>query len=65
MRTGKLLKGGDPDLNNVCKTIIFDWQRGKIPFFHYPPREADLKEDEEPEVAEAEAEAVGQVEEEQ
>lgn len=45
VKTGKLLKGGDPDLNNVCKTLIFDWQRGKIPFFHMPPREDDLKED--------------------
>jgi len=24
-RTGKLLKGGEPDVNNVCKAIIVDW----------------------------------------
>lgn len=24
-RTGKLLKGGEPDINNVSKSIIFDW----------------------------------------
>lgn len=24
-RTGKLLKGGEPDVNNVCKSIILDW----------------------------------------
>lgn len=36
-RTGKLLKGGEPDVNNVCKTIIFDWQRGNIPYFTKPP----------------------------
>lgn len=25
VRTGKLLKGGEPDMNNVCKSIIMDW----------------------------------------
>jgi len=24
-RTGKLLKGAEPDINNVAKTIIMDW----------------------------------------
>ena len=36
-RTGKLLKGGEPDVNNVCKAIIMDWQRGNIPYFEKPP----------------------------
>jgi nuclear GTP-binding protein len=36
-RTGKLLKGGEPDINNVCKSIIFDWQRGNIPYFTKAP----------------------------
>ena len=46
-KTGKLKKGGEPDINNVCKSIIFDWQRGNIPFFSKPPsaeeREAELE----------------------
>jgi len=37
-KTGKLLKGGEPDINNVSKQIIVDWQRGNIPFFTRPPR---------------------------
>ncbi|OMP04665.1 hypothetical protein COLO4_09425 [Corchorus olitorius] len=40
--TGKLLKGGEPDLMTGAKMILHDWQRGKIPFFVAPPRqEAD------------------------
>ena len=34
---GKLLKGGEPDVNTVAKMILNDWQRGKIPFFVPPP----------------------------
>jgi len=37
-RTGKLLKGGEPDINNVSKSIIMDWQRGNIPYFERPPK---------------------------
>merc|ERR1711990_1210431 len=36
-RTGKLKKGGEADVNNVCRSIIMDWQRGNIPFFTKPP----------------------------
>lgn len=36
-RTGKLLKGGEPDINNVAKSLIFDWQRGNIPYFTKAP----------------------------
>ena len=36
-RTGKLVKGGEPDVNNVCRSIINDWQRGNIPYFTKPP----------------------------
>ena len=34
---GKLLKGGEPDVNTIAKMILNDWQRGKIPFFVPPP----------------------------
>uniref|UniRef100_A0A671W998 Nucleolar GTP-binding protein 2 n=1 Tax=Sparus aurata TaxID=8175 RepID=A0A671W998_SPAAU len=37
MRTGKLLKGGEPDLSTVSKMVLNDWQRGRIPFFVKPP----------------------------
>uniref|UniRef100_A0A8C4Q0S3 Nucleolar GTP-binding protein 2 n=1 Tax=Eptatretus burgeri TaxID=7764 RepID=A0A8C4Q0S3_EPTBU len=36
-RTGKLLKGGEPDKQNVSKMLLNDWQRGRIPFFVKPP----------------------------
>lgn len=35
--SGKLLKGGEPDLNTAAKMVLYDWQRGKIPFFMLPP----------------------------
>ena len=35
--SGKLLKGGEPDLNTAAKMVLYDWQRGKIPFFVLPP----------------------------
>ncbi|KAJ1032491.1 hypothetical protein NDA16_000515 [Ustilago loliicola] len=40
-RMGKLLKGGEPDLETVAKMVLNDWIRGKIPFFVAP----DLPED--------------------
>lgn len=35
-RTGKLLKGGEPDVSVISKMILNDWQRGKIPFYVSP-----------------------------
>lgn len=35
-RTGKLLKGGEPDMNAVARMVLNDWQRGKLPFFSVP-----------------------------
>ncbi|XP_074562491.1 nuclear/nucleolar GTPase 2 [Curcuma longa] len=37
--TGKLLKGGEPDIMTASKMILHDWQRGKIPFFVPPPKQ--------------------------
>jgi nuclear GTP-binding protein len=36
-RMGKLLKGGEPDLETAAKMVLNDWIRGKIPFFVPPP----------------------------
>ncbi|KAM9116302.1 nucleolar GTP-binding protein 2 [Pangshura tecta] len=36
-RTGKLLKGGEPDMQTVSKMVLNDWQRGRVPFFVKPP----------------------------
>ena len=46
-RTGKLKKGGEADVNNVCKTIINDWQRGNIPYFTKPPTADERKAEDE------------------
>lgn len=34
---GRLLKGGEPDLEAVAKILLSDWVRGRIPFFVPPP----------------------------
>ncbi|XP_034468083.1 nucleolar GTP-binding protein 2 isoform X2 [Hippoglossus hippoglossus] len=57
-RMGKLLKGGEPDLQTVSKMVLNDWQRGRIPFFVKPPgvegdHEAQLPVEGASEVAEA------------
>lgn len=36
-KSGRLLKGGDPDLSTSAKMILNDWQRGCIPYFVRPP----------------------------
>lgn len=38
---GRLLKGGEPDLDSVAKIILSDWVRGRIPFFVPPPERPD------------------------
>ena len=35
-KTGKLLKGGEPDLNTVAKRVLNDWLRGRLPYFTLP-----------------------------
>ncbi|KFQ82563.1 Nucleolar GTP-binding protein 2, partial [Phoenicopterus ruber ruber] len=45
-RTGKLLKGGEPNTQTVSKMVLNDWQRGRIPFFVKPPNaETDFVDD--------------------
>ena len=41
-QTGKLLKGGECDLNTVARMVLNDWQRGRIPYFVCPPFEAEV-----------------------
>jgi nuclear GTP-binding protein len=35
-KSGKLLKGAEPDINTIAKMVLNDWQRGKLPFY-IPP----------------------------
>ncbi|KAK9511428.1 hypothetical protein O3M35_000088 [Rhynocoris fuscipes] len=37
LKTGKLIKGGEPDVPNVSRMILNDWQRGKLPYYCPPP----------------------------
>ena len=36
-KMGRLLKGGEPDLDAVARIVLNDWIRGKIPWFTPPP----------------------------
>jgi nuclear GTP-binding protein len=36
-KSGRLNKGGEPDIDSVGKMVLNDWIRGKIPFFTMPP----------------------------
>lgn len=38
-RSGKLLKKGEPDVTNVARAMLSDFQRGKLPWFVPPPDE--------------------------
>jgi hypothetical protein len=38
---GRLLRGGEPDANTAAKMVLYDWQRGKIPYFAAPPGHVD------------------------
>ncbi|KAM5539914.1 hypothetical protein V8D89_006417 [Ganoderma adspersum] len=38
---GRLLKGGEPDLEAVAKILLSDWVRGRIPFFAPPPERTE------------------------
>jgi nuclear GTP-binding protein len=35
---GKLKKGGVPDIEDAARTILMDWNQGKIPFYSVPPK---------------------------
>jgi len=36
VKTGKLLKGGEPDVAVIARMILNDWQRGKLPLYTAP-----------------------------
>eukprot|EP00943_MAST-04B_sp_MAST-4B-sp1_P001748 g1748.t1 len=44
IKTGRLLKGGEADINAVAKQVINDWQRGRLPWFKPPPEEDQMAE---------------------
>mmetsp|Transcript_25966 Transcript_25966/g.68097 ORF Transcript_25966/g.68097 Transcript_25966/m.68097 type:complete len:645 (-) Transcript_25966:171-2105(-) len=40
-KMGKLYKGGDPDIEITARIVLYDWQRGRLPFFTPPPQGPD------------------------
>ena len=45
-KAGRLLKGGEPDVDGVAKMVLNDFLRGKIPWFTPPPKKRkDADED--------------------
>ncbi|KAA1471626.1 NGP1NT-domain-containing protein [Dentipellis sp. KUC8613] len=38
---GRLLKGGEPDLEGAAKVVLSDWVRGRIPYFVPPPERSE------------------------
>eukprot|EP00667_Euglena_gracilis_P005400 EG_transcript_5440 len=44
IKRGKLHKGGVPDRDGVARTVLYDWQRAKIPWFTTPPFESEADE---------------------
>ncbi|KAF4652812.1 nucleolar gtp-binding protein [Perkinsus olseni] len=48
---GKLRKGGEADIETAARIVLYDWQKGRIPYFELPPKdgEDDQEDDEEEE----------------
>ncbi|GHJ84646.1 hypothetical protein NliqN6_1048 [Naganishia liquefaciens] len=57
-KSGKLLKGGEPDQESVAKMILNDWIRGKIPYFATPPEKSAQTVNTEEPIASTSTEAV-------
>ena len=57
-RTGKLLKKGEPDISQVARMVLNDWQRGKLPFYVAPEGfEVPLSKQKEEETVETKTDA--------
>jgi len=51
-KMGKLVKGGDADIETAARIVLYDWQRGRIPYFTAPPEEKDEEKQDEKEKSE-------------
>lgn len=38
---GKLVAGGQPDVEAAARMVLYDWQRGRLPWFNAPPFESN------------------------
>lgn len=43
-KMGKIKKGGEADIEVTARIMLYDWQRGRLPFFTPPPGEKDKSE---------------------
>lgn len=43
-KSGRLIKGGEADLDGCAKIVLNDWIRGKIPWFTPPPKKGSEEE---------------------
>ena len=41
-RKGKLLKGGKPNIEDVCRVVLKDWNDGRIHFYTTPPDDREF-----------------------
>lgn len=57
-KMGKLRKGGEADVDVTARIVLYDWQRGRIPYFTPPPEE-EGEEEEEADKGKASSSAVG------
>jgi len=46
-KSGKLLKGAEPDLQTVAKMVLNDFQRGKLPHYVSPPEDPNKQDNNE------------------
>lgn len=44
-KSGRLLKGGEPDIETVARMVLHDFQRGRLPYFVPPKSDIDNKVD--------------------
>jgi|GEM_PF-161871 len=45
VKRGRMLKGGEPDFRSVAQRVIYDLQRGRIPYFMAPPSDEGIDEE--------------------
>ena len=43
-KRGRVLKGGEPDLEGVARIVLQDWNKGRIRYFTLPPTDNDMVE---------------------
>ena len=60
-KAGRLLKGGEPDVDGVAKMVLNDFLRGKIPWFTPPPRKEKAEQGVSGEVVEGRKETLGEM----